>query len=259
MNRRNILSVSTIIALGLALFCITAGRTARAAEIKVLAAVALQPGFIALIPEFEKSSGHKVTIAYGTAGAIADRVQNGEAADIVINSAPLIDKLQAQGKVVAGSRVNIAKVGIGVFVRKGGTKPDLASVDGFKRSLLAAKSIVYVDPSSGGASGIYVASLLERLGIAAEMKPKTKLLPPTEALYASVASGDVEIGFNQISEILAQPTVELAGPLPSEIQNYTKFAPGIVTGSSQTDAGTALVTFLSSPAAQTVLKAKGFE
>jgi molybdate transport system substrate-binding protein len=104
-----------------------------------------------------------------------------------------------------------------------------------------------------------VASLLERLGIAVEMKPKTKLFPPTEVLYASVASGDVEIGFNQISEILAQPTVELAGPLPSALQNYTQFAPGIVTGSSQTDAGRALVTFLSSPAAQTVLKAKGFE
>ena len=132
-------------------------------------------------------------------------------------------------------------------------------MDGFKRSLLTARLIAYVDPSGGGASGIYVAKLLERLGIAAEMKPKTKLSSSAEVLYASVASGEVEIGFNQISEILAQPTVELAGPLPSAIQNYTQFAPGIVTGSSQTDAAKALVTFLSSPAAQTVLKAKGFE
>ena len=136
----------------------------------------------------------------------------------------------------------------------------LASVDGFKRSLLAAKSIAYVDPSSGGASGIYIASLLERLGIAAEMKPKTKLSPPAEALYASVAAGEADMGFNQISEVfLAQPTVEFAGGLPSAIQNYTQFAAVIVSGSSQTDAGRALVTFLSSPAAQTVLKAKGFE
>jgi molybdate transport system substrate-binding protein len=103
-----------------------------------------------------------------------------------------------------------------------------------------------------------VASLLERLRIAVEMKPKTKLTT-LETLYASVASGEVEIGFNQVSEILAQPTIELAGPLPSAIQNYTQFAPGIVTGSSQSDAARALVTFLSSPAAQTVLKAKGFE
>jgi molybdate transport system substrate-binding protein len=258
MNRRSILSVFTTISLGLALFGNTAGSTARAAEIKLLCAVALHPAIDALIPDFEKSSGHKVTVAYGTAGAVADRVQKGEAADIVINSVPMIDRLQAQGKVVAGSRVIIAKVGVGVFVRKGAVKPAVSSADAFKRSMLAARSIAYPDPAGGGASGIYVASLLERLGIVAEMKLKTKL-STLGTLYASVASGDVEIGFNQISEILAQPTVELAGPLPPATQNYTQFAPGIVTGSSQADAGRALVTFLSSPAAQTVLKAKGFE
>jgi molybdate transport system substrate-binding protein len=258
MKRRSILSFSAKIALGLALFGITAGSTARAAEIKLQCAVALHPAIDALIPDFEKSSGHKVTVAYGTAGAVADRVQKGEAADIVINSVPMIDRLQAQGKVVAGSRVILAKVGVGVFVRKGAVKPDISSADAFKRSMLAARSIAYPDPAGGGASGIYVASLLERLGIAAEMKPKTKL-STLGTLYASVASGDVEIGFNQISEILAQPTVELAGPLPSAIQNYTQFAPGIVSGSSRIDAARALVTFLSSPAAQAVLKAKGFE
>jgi len=255
MNRRSILSISATIALGLALFGISAGNIARAAEIRLLCAVALHPAIDALIPDFEKSSGHKVTVAYGTAGAIADRVQKGEAADIVINSVPMIDRLQAQDKVVAGDRVIIAKVGV---VRKGAAKPDISSADAFKRSMLAARSIAYPDPAGGGASGIYVASLLERLGIAAELKPKTKL-STLGTLYVSVASGEVEIGFNQVSEILAQPTVELAGPLPSAIQNYTQFAPGIVTGSNQTDAARALVTFLSSPAAQTVLKAKGFE
>jgi molybdate transport system substrate-binding protein len=259
MKRRSFLSVSATIALGLAVFGITAGSTARAAEITVLCAVALHPAMDAMIPDFEKLSGHKVTIGYGTAGAVTGRVQKGEGADVVISAAPLIDQLQVQGKVVAGTRVIIAKVGVGAFVRKDAAKPDISSADNFRRSMLAAKSIAYPDPAGGGASGIYVASLLERLGIAAEMKPKTKLLPPTEVLYASVASGDVEIGFNQISEILAQPTVELAGPLPSAIQNYTQFAPGIVSGSSQIDAGRALVTFLSSPAAQAVLKARGFE
>src|SRR5205814_5740728 len=243
-------------ALGHVLFGITSGTIARAAEIKLLCAVALHPAFDELIPDFEKSSGHKVTVAYGNAGAIADRFKKGEAADLVINAAPLMDQLRAQGKVVAGDRIIIAKVGVGAFVRKGAAKPDISSADAFKRSMLAARSIAYPDPAGGGASGIYVASLLERLGIAVEMKPKTKLFPPTEVLYASVASGEVEIGFNQVSEILAQPTVELAGPLPSSIQNYTQFAPGIVTGSSQPDAGRALVMFLSSPAAQTVLKAK---
>ena len=259
MNRRSILSVSATIALGPVLFGITAGTIARAAEIRLLCADALHPAIDALITDFEKSSGHKVSVTYGRLGAVADRVQKGEAADIVISSVPMIDRLQAQGKVVADSHV--IKVGVGAFVRKGAVKPDISSADAFKRSMLAARSIAYPDPARGGASSIYLASLLERLGIAAEMKPKTKLstVGTPETLYASVASGEVEIGFYQISGILAQQTVELAGPLPPEIQNYTQFVPGIVTGSSQTDAARALVTFLSSPAAQTVLKAKGFE
>ena len=258
MNRRSILNVSANIALALAFFGITAGTIASAAEVRLLSASALHPAIHALTPDFEQSSGHKVTVGYGTAGAVADRVQKGEAADIVISSVPMIDRLQAQGKVVAGDRVIIAKVGVGAFMRTGAAKPDISSADAFKRSMLAAKSIAYPDPAGGGASGIYVASLLERLGIAAEMKPKTKL-STLATLYASVASGEVEIGFNQVSEILAQPTVELVGPLPPAIQNYTQFAPGIVIDGGQTDAARALVTFLYSPAAKTVLKAKGFE
>ena len=165
-------TLSTVIVLGLALFGITTGSTARAAEIKLLSASALHPAIDALIPDFEKSSGHKVTVAYGTAGAVADRVQKGEAADIVTSSVPMIDRLHTLGKVMAGDRVIIAKVGVGVFVRKGAAKPDISSADAFKRSMLAARSIAYPDPAGGGASGIYVASLLQRLGIAAEMKPK---------------------------------------------------------------------------------------
>src|SRR5690242_13887211 len=257
MQRRRILNVSATIALALALFGITES-PGSAAEVKLLCAVALHPAVDELLPVFEKTSGHKVTVAYGNAGAIADRFQKGEAADLVINTAPLMDQLRAQGKVVAGDRIIIAKVGVSAFVRKGAMKPDISSAEAFKRSMLAARSIAYPDPAGGGASGIYMASLLERLGIAGEMKPKTKL-SSAKVLYASVASGDVEIGFNQISEVLAEPTVEFAGPLPSAIQNYTQFAPGIVTGSNQTDAARALVMFLYSPAAKTVLKAKGFE
>lgn len=258
MNRRSSLSVSATIAWGLAVFGIAAGSPASAAEIKVLSASALHPVIDALIPDFEKASGHKVTVAYGTAGAVAERVQKGEPADLVISATPRIGQLQTQGKIVAGDRAILAKVGVGAFVRKGAAKPDISSADAFKRSMLAAKSIAYPDPAGGGASGIYVASLLERLGIAAEMKPKTKLAT-LGTLYTSVANGDVEIGFNQVSEILAQPTVELIAPLPSAIQNYTQFAPGIVTGSGQADAAKALITFLYSPAAKSVLKAKGFE
>src|SRR3954454_15327406 len=147
MNRRSTRSFFASSALGLALLGNTAGNTAGAAEIKLLCAVALQPAFDALIPEFEKSSGHKVTVAYGNAGAIADRFQKGEAADLVINAAPLMDQLRAQGKVVAGDPIIIAKVGVIAFVRKGAAKPEVSSVDSFKRSMLAAKAITYPYPA----------------------------------------------------------------------------------------------------------------
>lgn len=257
MSRR-LVGISTI-TLGIVWFGIAACSVARAAEIKLLSAVALHPAIDALIPEFEKSSGHKVSVAYGTAGGVAERVRKGELVDLVLTAAPRIDQLQAQGKVEAGDRKIIAKVGVGAFVRKGAARPDISSADAFRHSMLASRSIAYPDPAGGGASGIYVAALLERLGIAAEMKPKTKLLPPTEALYGSVANGDAEIGFNQISEILAQPTVELVGALPSAIQNYTQFAPAVVIGSNQADPARALVAFLASPSSQAVFRAKGFE
>jgi molybdate transport system substrate-binding protein len=258
MNRRSILGIFATISLGLALFGITGESTARAAEIRILCAVALHPAIDVLILGFEKSSGHKVTVTYGTAGAIAKRFQKGEAADLVINAVPLMEQLWTQRNVLVGDRTIIAKVGVGAFVRKGAAKPDISSADAFKRAMLAARSIVYPDPARGGASGIYVASLIERLGIAAEMTPKTKL-SALGTLYASVAKGDIEIGFNQVSEILAQPTVELVGPLPPAIQNYTQFVPGIVAGTGPVDAAKAFVTFLYSPAAKTVFKEKGFE
>src|SRR3954453_20614737 len=174
MYRRIILSASARISLGLA--CLFIVETiARAAEFKLLCAVALQPAFDELIRDFEKASGHKVTVAFGNAGAIAERFQKGEAADLMINAAPLMDQLRAQGKVVAGDPIIIAKVGVSAFVRKGAAKPDISSAEAFKRSMLAASSITYPDPAGGGASGIYMASLFERLGIAEEMKPKTKL------------------------------------------------------------------------------------
>jgi molybdate transport system substrate-binding protein len=258
MNRHNLLSTYVGVAIGLVSLGLTVGAAAKAAEVKLLSASALHPAIEALIPDFEKSSGYKVSVDYGTAGAVAERVLKGEAADIILSSVQAVDRLETQGKVVAGNRVVVAKVGVGAFVRKGAAKPDISSAVAFKRAMLAARSIAYPDPAGGGASGIYVANLLERMGIAGEMKSKTRL-STLGTLYSSVASGEVEIGFNQVSEILAQPTIELIAPLPSDIQNYTQFAPGIIIGSNQADAAKALVAFLSSPGSRTVLKAKGFE
>jgi Bacterial extracellular solute-binding protein len=157
----------------------------------------------------KKSSGHKVTVAYGNAGAIADRFQKGEAADLVINAAPLMDQLRAQGKVVAGDRIIIAKVGVSAFVRKGAAKPDISSADAFKRSMLAARSITYPDPAGGRASGIYMASLLERLGIAGEMNLSYLRLRKccTQALPAATLRSD---SIKSAKSWLNQPSNSLA-------------------------------------------------
>jgi molybdate transport system substrate-binding protein len=237
----------------------TMGGPARAAEVKVLAALALQSSLKELLPEFEKSSGHKVTIAYGPAGALVGRVQKGEDVDVAIVLGAQVDNLMKEGKLAAGSRTDVAKVGISAFVRKGAAKPDISSLDAFKRAVAAAKLIAYVDPATGGASGIYMARLFDRLGLAAELTPKTKLTPPPPAAFAAVANGDAELGFNQTSEILAAQGVDLVGPLPAEIQNYSVFAAGIAATSGQADAAKAFIGFLSSPPAAAAMKAKGFE
>jgi molybdate transport system substrate-binding protein len=235
---------------------------ASAADIRLFCAGALQPAVHALLLKFEQSSGHKVTATYQTVGALTDRIQKGDVPDVAIVSGPQIDQLEKTGKVVTGSRVDIAKIGIGAFTRRGAARPDISSVDAFKRSMLAAKSIAYPDPALGAAASVYLAGLFDRLGIAAEITPKTKLLsaPPTGGpLYEGVASGAVDIGFNQISEVLVQRNVDFIGPLPLEIQSYTLFAAGIGAGSDEVSAGQALISYLSSTAAQDLLKSKGFE
>lgn len=252
------ITVATVAAaLSCLLLVATASGVVNAAEIKVLSAVGVKPVMVELIPQFEQSSGHKVTIDYGTVGALVGRIQKGEAADVVIVSGRQMDVLEKQGRVASGSRVDFAKLGVGVFVRKGAPKPDVSSVEALQRTLLAAKSIGHADPARGGAIATYVAGLLGRLDIAADIKSKIRLFPPSD--YDLIAKGDIEIGFGGIGEILTAPGVELVGPLPAAIQNYTLFAAGIGAGSKEQEAGKALIQLLSSPAAAAVLKAKSFE
>ena len=146
-----------------------------------------------------------------------------------------------------------------MMVRPGAAKPDASSVDAFKKSMLAAKSITYTDPKYGGPAGTYMNGLFDRLGIGAEMNPKTKLVAPAAPLYNAVINGDADIGFDQLSQIIAEPKVEFAGVLPTGIQSYTRFAVGLVTLSKHQDATKALIAFISSPGAVAVMKAKGFE
>ncbi len=231
---------------------------AKAVELKALFPAAMKNALTELVPQFEKSSGHKVTIDYGTVGAIVDRLKKGEAADLAVVTDVRLADLTKQDKIMADGQAVIAVVGIGVFVRKGEAKPDIGSVEAFKKALLSAKSIVYGDPALGDSSGIYVSGLIERLGIAAEMKPKAKLVAAGSKVD-TVAKGDAEIGFDQMSNVVVDARVESVGSLPSAIQNYTKYAGGIVAGSKQQEAVKTLIVFLTSSASQSVMKQKGFE
>jgi molybdate transport system substrate-binding protein len=239
---------------------IVCGNKATAAEIKLLAGSAITPVMTELIPKFERSSGHKVLSDLdGAIGAMTDRIKKGEVADVAIVSGEQIDALLREGKVIAGSRVDLAKVGVGVFVRKGVPKPDISSVEAFQRTMMAAKSIGYNDPAAGAPVSLYLIELFERLGIAEEMKAKTTVFKQRSERFDAVARGDVEIGFNQISEIVGVPTVDLIGPLPAAIQRYTLFASGIVASGKEQDAGRAFVSYISSQEAHMIWKAQGFE
>jgi molybdate transport system substrate-binding protein len=239
------------------------GATADAAEIRVLSSGSLKAALSQLLPDFEKSSGNTATIEYGPAGAIAGRTAKDDAADVVIVSRVQLQELEGNGKVVPGSLVNIAGIALGVAIRKGAPKPDISNVEAFKRALLSARSIGYRDPTTGSTSGIYTASMLERLGIAQDLKPRLRLdrsegdVP--ENVFLAVAKGEIEMQIGQITEIVIAPGVDLAGPLPTEIQNTTLMAAGIVTTSKAPDAAKAFISFLSSPSSAAVLKATGFQ
>jgi molybdate transport system substrate-binding protein len=199
-------------------------------------------------------------VAYGSVGALTDRLKHGEVADVAIVSDAQIDELQQLGKIVAGSHFDVAMVGVGIFVRTESPKPDISSVDAFKRTVLAAKAVAYSDPAGGGPAGIYIAHLMDQLGISVEMKHRTQLYPPGPLQYESVADGEADLGFEQVSLILEQPIVELLGPLPptdpdSKLHNVCG-RDG--TSSDQSEAGRALVAFLSSPAAQDDLSPECF-
>jgi molybdate transport system substrate-binding protein len=248
----------TVLALAMVLLAVGAPRGAAAAEIKVLTAGAFKQVLLALVPDFEKQTGHKVTVDNDTVGALTKRIEGGEAFDLAVLTPAAVNDLSTKGKFVAGSRTNLARVGVGVVVKDGTPKPDISSVEAFKRALLAAKSVAYIDPAAGGSSGIYVSGLLDKLGVAAEVKPKAKLIPGG-AVAEHIARGEAELGIHQISEILPVKGITLVGPLPAEIQNYTVYAAGIGANAKEPEAAKALIGALSGAVAADVLKTKGMQ
>ena len=236
----------------------TQGTVASSAEIKVLTSVALTSALDELAQQFERASGNKLTIGYSLIADIKKRILEGETADVIILSRPVMDELQKLDKFAPGTVVNVAGTAVSVAARAGAAKPDITSVDAFKSSLLAAKSIVYADPAKGGASGVYFARVLDRLGIAEQMKSKTILVPGAQAADV-VARGEAELGVAQASEIVPVAGAQLVGPLPGEYGSLTVFTGGIGATSKAPDAAKALIQFLTGPTASPVFKSKGFE
>jgi len=234
------------------------GMPAEAAEIKVLSAIAMQRAVEDLGPKFERASGHKLTITFATLGAIVKRLQDGDTPDVVIAPQQGIDTLVKDGKAVAGNVTVLARTGISLAVRKGAVKPDISSPEALKRALLAARSISYASPAGGGASGIHFAKVLERLGIAEEMKAKT-VFPQGVEVGAVVASGEAEIGAQQNQELIPIAGIDVVGPLPGELQATIVLSAAVMASSTDAAASKALVDFLRMPEAAVVLKAKGME
>ena len=227
-----------------------------AGEIMVLTGGAYRAVVVAVVPTFEQQTGHKVTVVNDTVGALVRCIGAGEAFDVVVVTPAAIERLAREGKVVRGVRTDLAKVGVGVMVRAGAPKPDVSTVEAFKRAVLDAKSIAYIDPESGGSSGIYVAGLLARLGIAEQVKGKTRLKKGGH-VSDFVLSGEAALGIHQMSEIVSTEGIDLVGPLPAEIQNYTTYAAGIGTAVRDRAAAEGLIRTLAGPAAAQVLAARG--
>lgn len=233
---------------------------AHAADLSIVSSGWFAPANNSLAPVYEQKTGDKLTIGWGpslgnTVDAVSVRLGRGEKIDVVIMVGYALGDLVKQGKVIADSRVDLARSGIGIVVRQGTPHPDISSVDALKHTLLAAKSIAYSD----SASGVYIANeMFKKLGIADQVAGKSRMIP-AERVGGVVARGDAEIGFQQISEPKPIKGIDLLGPLPAEVGKYTVFSAGIVTGSEHTKAAAALIGFLASPQAQPAIVNSGLE
>jgi molybdate transport system substrate-binding protein len=224
---------------------------AKAAEIKVMCSGAMRPALEELAPQFERTSGHKLAITYSGTNVIRDRALAGDAGELVIFASYAVEDVIRQGKLAA--KVDLVRSGVGVGVRAGSPRPDLSSAEAFKRTLLAAKSFA----RSEGPSGVYIAALLERLGIAEQMKEKTVVVRG-RLVGDALVKGEADIGVQQVSELKSVPGVDVL-PMPAEIQNFTVFSAGLTAAAKVSEPVQALIKFLTSPAAAPVIRAKGLE
>ena len=221
-------------------------------DIKVMLSAAFKEAYLELVPKFERASGHKVENHWVPSVQMMSRLKGGEAVDLVILSAAALEDLRGAG--IISERNDLAKSGIGVAVKAGTPRPDVSSGEAVKRAVLAAKSVVY----STGPSGTYLIGLFQRMGIAEKIQGKVRQVQG-EPAGGVVARGEAELGFQQMSELLPVPGIDVIGPLPPDIQQITIFAAGLHARARAPDAARALVKFLKAPAAAPVIRAKGME
>lgn len=252
--RLNSLAAAAKIGVGI-IFLLVQGHAAQTAEVKVLSVLPLKTFLDELGPQFERTTGHKLTIKYDVSASLKRQIDAGETFDVAILLPAIIDDLLKQNKVAAGTRTDVSRAAVGVAVRKGAPKPDVSSAEALKNTLLNAKSIAY---SSEGGSGIYFKGLLDRLGIAAETNAKLKPLA-SSAVVPSAAKGEVELAVISPPAILADPGVELVGLMPKELQQYVVYTAGVSAAAKEAEAAKALLKHVTTPAAMVVMKSKGLE
>jgi len=223
------------------------------ADLQLIATNAVRSVLDELVPPFEREKGCKVSISYTTTAQTLERIKGGATADLVIATAAGIDELMKLGKVVRGSRIDLASSMIGVAVRAGAPKPDIRSVESFKRALLDAKAVAY---TAAGLSGIYFADLIERLGIAKEIKAKARI-KPGGLIAEVVVAGEADLAVQMVSELLSVPGAELVGPLPAEINQVSVVSAGVFAGTRQSEAAKSLIDYLTTPSAAHVIRTKG--
>jgi molybdate transport system substrate-binding protein len=238
---------------------ISAAGVARAAEIKVLSAGNMTSILKDVTGEFERATGHKVVVEYGSVVLMRRRIQGGEVADLTINERPILEDLAKQGRIAPGGIVDVARSPFGVAVRAGAPKPDISTADALKRTLLAAESIAQPNPANGAQDGMYFDDLIAKLGIADQIKPKIKLTQGGDAAAQLVASGGAQIGVAQRRNFFTLNGVQLLEPLPDIPGIKFLMAAGLVANAREPAAAAAFAKFLSSAAVAPAIKAGGME
>ena len=227
----------------------------QSAELKVWSGNGPRAAVQALCAEFERATGNKIDLHFAVNPEVQSKLEGGEAFDVVVGNPPTIDALIKAGKVVDGSRADIGRAGLGMAVRNGAAKPEISSVDAFKQALLKTNAVAF---PGEGASGRYFVTLVDRLGIAEEMKSKLRPMPAEDTVEI-VARGDADMVVVVATRIVDVPGVDLVGPIPEALQTKIGFAAGLGVAAKEVDAAKALIRFLSAPAAAATLKSRGVE